>query len=252
MINPNQYSLPDDFLWGVATAAYQIEGAVNEDGRSPSIWDTFSHTPGKVLNGDTGDVACDHYHRLTSDLDLIQQLNVGAYRFSFSWPRILPSAGGPVNPKGLDFYDRLIDGCLERNLQPFATLYHWDLPQYLYDNGGWANRDTAFAFADYAALIADHFGDRLQTVTTFNEPWCSSILSFLYGIHAPGLTDLTQTLAVVHGQHLAHGLAIQAMRASKPALPLGIVFLSPCFMVDTLRLYSTICMSTYLTSKPMI
>ena len=219
----DQIQLPSSFIYGVATAAYQIEGAALEDGRTASIWDTFSHTPGKVLNGDTGDIACDHYHRLPSDLDLIQQLNVSAYRFSFSWPRLLPSAGGQVNQAGLDFYDRLIDGCLARNLQPFATLYHWDLPQYVYDKGGWVSRDTALAFADYAKLIADHFGDRLQTVTTFNEPWCSSILSYLYGVHAPGLQDLAQTFSVIHGQHLAHGLAVQAMRSSRPDLPMGIV-----------------------------
>ncbi len=219
----NQIQLPDNFVFGVATAAYQIEGAASEDGRTASIWDTFSHTPGKVLNGDTGDVACDHYHRVSSDLDLIQQLNVGAYRFSFSWSRLFPTAGGQVNQAGLDFYDRLIDGCLERNLQPFATLYHWDLPQYLYDNGGWESKETALAFANYAKFIADHFGDRLHTVVTFNEPWCSSILSYLFGVHAPGLKDLPKTLSVIHGQHIAHGLAIQAMRASKSDLPLGIV-----------------------------
>ena len=219
----DQIQLPDTFIFGVATAAYQIEGAASEDGRTASIWDTFSHTPGKVLNGDTGDVACDHYHRMDSDLDLIQQLNVGAYRFSFSWPRLFPSADGQVNLAGLDFYDRLIDGCLARNLRPFATLYHWDLPQYLYDNGGWASKDTAYAFADYAKLISDKFGDRLQTLTTFNEPWCSSILSYLFGVHAPGLKDLPKTLSVIHGQHVAHGLAVQAMRSSHADLPLGIV-----------------------------
>ncbi len=194
-----------------------------EDGRSASIWDTFSHTPGKVLSGDTGDVACDHYNRLRSDLDLIQQLNVSAYRFSFSWSRLFPSDNEQVNRAGLGFYDRLIDGCLARNLQPFATLYHWDLPQYLYDKGGWASRETAHAFANYAKFISGHFGDRLQTVTTFNEPWCSSVLSYLYGVHAPGLKDLSKTLAVIHGQHVAHGMAVQAMRSSKPNLPIGIV-----------------------------
>jgi len=203
-----QIQLPESFLFGVATAAYQIEGAATEGGRTASIWDTFSHTKGKVLN---------------SDLDLIRQLNVGAYRFSFSWSRLFPTAGGQVNQVGLDFYDRLIDGCLERGLQPFATLYHWDLPQYLYDQGGWSARQTAHAFADYAKFIAEHFGDRLQTVVTFNEPWCSSILSYLFGVHAPGLKDLPLTMSVIHGQHVAHGLAVQAMRSVAPNLPMGIV-----------------------------
>ena len=214
---------PDKFIFGVATAAYQIEGAVLEDGRGASIWDTFSHTPGKVKNGDTGDVACDHYHRWSSDLDLIQSLGVDAYRFSIAWPRLFPEGKGMLNRKGLSFYDRLIDGCLERGIQAYATLYHWDLPQVLADKGGWTNRGTSDAFAEYAATIMDHYGDRIDAIATFNEPWCSSILSHLYGVHAPGLKDLDTTLAVVHGQHRAHGLAIQAMRASRDTVALGIV-----------------------------
>lgn len=216
-------AMPSSFVLGVATAAYQIEGAAFEDGRTASIWDTFSHTPGKVKGGDTGDVACDHYHRMNDDLDLIQSLNVNAYRFSFSWPRLFPDASGKPNAAGVAFYDRLIDGCLARDLQPFATLYHWDLPQWLYDLGGWGNAEVVQAFADYASFISEHFGDRLKTVTTFNEPWCSSILSYLYGVHAPGIQNLPACLSVVHGQHLGHGLAVQAMRANRPELPIGIV-----------------------------
>lgn len=214
---------PADFVFGVATAAYQIEGAVLEDGRGASIWDTFSHTPGRVLNGDTGDVACDHYHRWASDLDLTASLGVDAYRFSIAWSRLFPSGRGQLNQRGLAFYDRLIDGCLERGLQAFPTLYHWDLPQALADKGGWKNRTTADAFAHYAETVMHHFGDRVNAVTTFNEPWCSSILSHLYGIHAPGEKNLDSALAVLHGQHVAHGLAVQAMRASREKLPLGIV-----------------------------
>lgn len=211
------------FLFGVATAAYQIEGAVLEDGRGASIWDVFSHTPGRVRNGDTGDVACDHYHRWEKDLDLIASLHANAYRFSIAWPRLYPSGGRTLNAKGLAFYDRLIDGCLQRNIKVFPTLYHWDLPQALADKGGWSNRGTADAFAEYAATVMDHFGDRIDAISTFNEPWCSAILGHLEGIHAPGEKNLDAALAVVHGQHRAHGLAIQAMRASRDSVPLGIV-----------------------------
>jgi beta-glucosidase len=168
---------PPGFLWGVATAAFQIEGATREDGRGPSIWDTFCATPGKVENGDTGEVACDHYHRWQSDLDLIKSLGVQSYRFSVAWPRILPEGRGRVNAKGLDFYDRLVDGMLERGLLPNATLYHWDLPQALQDKGGWGNRDTAYAFADYADVVTKRLGDRVTYYATFNEPWCISVLS---------------------------------------------------------------------------
>lgn len=223
----------EEFVFGAATAAYQIEGAVSADGRGQSIWDTFSHTAGNVVNNDNGDTACDHYYRWESDLDLVQSLGLKAYRFSIAWPRIFPQGGGPgdqapgvqgsVNQAGLDFYDRLIDGCLNRGIQPYATLYHWDLPQALQDNGGWTNRSTAIAFADYAKLIAQHFGDRLETLVTFNEPWCSAYLGHLYGIHAPGLTDRGAALSAVHHQHLAHGLAVQAIRSEQPALSAGIV-----------------------------
>ncbi len=220
IIHPGPF--PADFIFGVATAAYQIEGAVKEDGRKPSIWDAFSHVPGRVHNGDTGDIACDHYHRWESDLDLIQSMHLEAYRFSIAWPRVIPEGSGAVNAAGLAFYDKLIDGCLQRGLKPFATLYHWDLPIQLQGYGGWTNSQTAHAFADYAQLIARHFGDRLASITTLNEPWCSSILSYLYGIHAPGEKSIDATIAAVHQQHVGHGLAVQAMRAETTHVPLGI------------------------------
>jgi len=216
-------ALPPEFVYGVATAAYQIEGAAQIDGRGPSIWDDFSHTPGKVVNNDHGDEACDHYNRLDSDLDLISSLNVDAYRFSFSWSRVIPEGRGANNEKGLAFYDRLIDGCLERNLQPFATLYHWDLPSALQAHGGWTNRDTAYAFADYAAIMAKRFGDRLASISTFNEPWCSTVLGYIEGIHAPGIKDVSLAMKAIHHQHLGHGLAMQNIRSHAPKLPAGIV-----------------------------
>lgn len=219
---PHPGPFPEKFLWGVATAAYQIEGAHDIDGRKPSIWDAFSHMPGRVHNRDNGDVACDHYRLWESDLDLIKSLNVSAYRFSIAWPRIIPDGTGVVNDAGLAFYDRLIDGCLERGIKPFATLYHWDLPLQLQGHGGWTDAHTANAFADYASLIAKHFGDRLASVATLNEPWCSSILSYLYGIHAPGETSIDATVAAIHHQHLGHGLAVQAIRAENAELPVGI------------------------------
>ena len=221
------------FLFGVATAAYQIEGAAKADGRGASIWDTFSHTPGKVVNGDTGDIACDHYHLWESDLDLIESLGLKVYRFSIAWPRIFPTGSGTPNQAGLDFYQRLIDGCHKRGIKPFATLYHWDLPQQLQDAGGWQNRATAIAFADYAKTIAECFGDRLETLVTFNEPWCSAYLGHLYGIHAPGVKDPGVALAVVHNQHLAHGLAVKAIRALQPDLPVGIVLNAQSVYADT-------------------
>src|SRR6476469_1952150 len=168
---PAALGFPPDFLWGAATASYQIEGAVTEDGRGPSIWDTFSHTPGKTKNGDTGDVADDHYNRLQEDIALMRELGLDAYRFSVAWPRIIPAGTGAVNQAGLDFYDRLVDGLLAAGIQPFATLYHWDLPQALQDAGGWANRDTAAAFADYADVVAQRLGDRVRAWITLNEPW---------------------------------------------------------------------------------
>lgn len=216
-------ALPDDFIFGVATAAYQIEGAVHADGRGASIWDTFSHEPNRVKNGDTGDDACQHYHRLDDDLDMIAALGVDAYRFSIAWPRLFPEGAGQLNKSGLDFYERLVDGCKARNLKTFVTLYHWDLPQILQDDGGWTQRRVAEKFADYAHTVVQHLGDRIDSITTFNEPWCSAVLGNLLGVHAPGIKDLDTALSVVHGQHRAHGLAVQAMRAARSNLPTGIV-----------------------------
>lgn len=220
--NPHPGPFPEDFLFGVATAAYQIEGAHDQDGRKPSIWDAFSHMPGRTHNRDTGDMACDHYHLWESDLDLIQSMNMDSYRFSIAWPRVIPEGTGEINQAGLDFYERLIDGCLERGIKPFATLYHWDLPLQLQGHGGWTGAHTAHAFADYATLITKHLGDRLASITTLNEPWCSSILSYLFGIHAPGETSIDATVAAIHHQHLGHGLAVQAIRAENKDVPVGI------------------------------
>ncbi|MDF2444459.1 MAG: beta-glucosidase [Subtercola sp.] len=203
---------PADFTFGSATASYQIEGAFDEGGRGPSIWDTFSKTPGKVFNGDTGDVADDHYHRLDEDLDLMKSLNLQAYRFSIAWPRIQPAGRGPANQAGLDFYGRLIDGLLARGIKPVATLYHWDLPQALEDEGGWQSRSTAEAFADYARIVGEAFGDRVHTWTTMNEPWCSAYLGYGSGAHAPGIMSAEGALKAVHHLNLAHGLAVLALR----------------------------------------
>ncbi|MAO81940.1 MAG: beta-glucosidase [Nocardioides sp.] len=212
-------TFPPEFVFGAATAAYQIEGATQEDGRGPSIWDTFSRTPGKVLAGDTGDVACDHYHRWESDLDLLADMGVDAYRFSIAWPRIQPTGRGPANPAGLAFYSRLVDGLLERGIRPVATLYHWDLPQALEDAGGWPVRATAEAFAEYAAVVGGALGDRVHTWTTLNEPWCSAYLGYSQGGHAPGRTEPAAALAAVHHLNLAHGLGVQALRTNVSADP---------------------------------
>lgn len=224
---------PADFCWGVATAAYQIEGAVNEDGRGPSIWDTFSHTPGKTHNGDTGDVACDHYHRWAEDLELMSQLGIQSYRFSVAWPRVLPQGTGRVNAKGLDFYERLVDGLLARGIEPNATLYHWDLPQPLQDRGGWASRDTAHAFVDYADAVSRRLGDRVKFYATFNEPWCIAILSHEIGEHAPGFSDRRLALQVAHHVLLAHGLALPVLRQNAPRAQHGIVLnFTPSYALD--------------------
>lgn len=214
---------PEDFQWGVATSAYQIEGATREDGRGPSIWDTFSRTPGKVVEGHTGDVACDHYHRLEEDLDLLVALGVNAYRFSVAWPRVQPTGRFPLNPKGLDFYDRMLDGVCARGLQPHLTLYHWDLPQALQDEGGWAHSDTIQRFADYAEVVARRLGDRVDSIATLNEPWVVATLGHEKGIFAPGLTDRRLAMRVSHHLLMAHGLAVQALRALVPRVKLGIV-----------------------------
>ncbi|NUR98523.1 MAG: family 1 glycosylhydrolase, partial [Kribbellaceae bacterium] len=205
--------LSDRFLWGVSTASYQIEGAVGEDGRGPSIWDTFAHTEGRIANGDTGDVACDHYHRYAEDIELMAGLGVDAYRFSIAWPRVLPTGAGTVNRQGLDFYSRLVDGLLERGIDPVATLFHWDLPQALQDAGGWLNRDTAYQFADYAAVVADALGDRVRMWITLNEPVVHTVFGHAYGTHAPGLTLGFESFPTIHHQLLGHGLAVRALRS---------------------------------------
>ncbi|MCL2316816.1 MAG: GH1 family beta-glucosidase [Actinomycetia bacterium] len=205
---------PDGFTFGAATASYQIEGAVGEGGRGPSIWDTFTHTPGAVADGATGDVACDHYHRFQTDLDLLAELGVDAYRFSIAWPRIQPAGVGRANQAGLDFYSRLVDGLLALGIRPFVTLYHWDLPQALEDKGGWLDRDTAFRFADYADLVARELGDRVADWATLNEPWCIAMLGYASGVHAPGRRGPEGGLRASHHLNLAHGLAVPALRAS--------------------------------------
>jgi beta-glucosidase len=210
-------TFPAGFVWGAATAAYQIEGAVEEDGRGTSIWDTFSHTPGRVLNGDTGDVATDHYHRTTEDIAIMADVGLNAYRFSVAWPRIVPTGSGAVNQAGLDFYSRLVDGLLQNGIMPLLTLYHWDLPQPLEDAGGWANRDTASRFAEYAGVVGQALGDRVPTITTLNEPWCSAFLGYSAGVHAPGRTDNATSLAAAHHLNLAHGLGTAALRDALPS-----------------------------------
>jgi len=210
------------FVIGSATASYQIEGAVTADGRGPSIWDTFSATPGAIVNGDTGEVADDHYNRLESDLDLMADLGLEAYRFSIAWPRIQPLGSGDANQAGLEFYGRLVDGLLDRGIRPIATLYHWDLPQALEDAGGWTNRETAYRFAEYARLVASELGDRVQVWTTLNEPWCSAFLGYGSGAHAPGRTSGADALAAMHHLNLAHGLAVQVLREVVPGAEISV------------------------------
>ncbi|MFV0426827.1 MAG: GH1 family beta-glucosidase [Beutenbergiaceae bacterium] len=205
-------TFPDDFWWGSATAAYQIEGAVAQGGRTASIWDTFAHTPGKTLNGETGDIADDHYHRWREDVALMARLGLKAYRFSISWSRVQPGGSGPLNPHGVAFYRDLLDALLAAQIAPVVTLYHWDLPQELEDAGGWANRDTAYAFAQYARSMAGALGDRVHLWTTVNEPWCAAYLGYASGIHAPGRTEPGAALAAAHHLNLAHGLAARAIR----------------------------------------
>ncbi|MFG1899025.1 GH1 family beta-glucosidase [Micromonospora carbonacea] len=210
----SELRFPDNFVWGAATASYQIEGAARDDGRGPSIWDTFSRTPGKVFAGHTGDVACDHYHRYADDVALMAELGLKAYRFSIAWPRIQPDGTGPVEPRGLDFYDRLTDTLLDRGIDPIVTLYHWDLPQTLQDRGGWTNRETAEHFATYAGAVHGRLGDRIRTWTTLNEPWCSAYLGYGNGVHAPGVRDAGAAFTAVHHLLLGHGLAVRVLRAS--------------------------------------
>lgn len=210
---PSGRPFPADFLWGSATASYQVEGAAHEGGRGPSIWDTFSRTPGKVLNGDTGDVAVDHYHRLEQDVAIMADLGLQAYRFSVAWPRIQPTgASGEANAEGLAFYTELVDRLLAAGIKPVVTLYHWDLPQALEDAGGWTNRETAYRFEEYTRVVARALGDKVHLWTTLNEPWCSSFLGYGSGVHAPGVQDAAAALAAVHHLNLAHGLAVRALR----------------------------------------
>ncbi len=205
---------PEGFLWGTATSAYQIEGAAQEDGRGPSIWDDFCRVSGAIADGSDGSVACDHYHLYREDVALIRQLNLKAYRFSISWTRILPEGRGALNPKGIAFYDRLVDALLENGIRPFVTLYHWDYPSALHARGGWTVRDTAGWFADYAAAVVRALGDRVKDWITLNEPWCSAHLGYGIGVHAPGIKDMPTAYRVAHHLLLAHGAAVQAIRAT--------------------------------------
>jgi beta-glucosidase len=214
---PGRVEFPVGFWWGAATAAYQVEGAVTEHGRTPSIWDTFAATPGRVAGGDTGARATDHYHRYRQDVALMAELGLSAYRFSVSWPRVQPHGRGGENAAGSAFYDRLVDELLSAGIRPAVTLYHWDLPQELEDAGGWAVRDTAYRFADYAQLVAARLGDRVSLWCTLNEPWCSAFLGYGSGHHAPGRTDPAAALAAAHHLLLGHGLAVRALRAALPA-----------------------------------
>jgi beta-glucosidase len=213
---------PTDFAWGAATASYQIEGAVSEDARGESIWDRFAHTPGMTRNGDTGDVADDHYHRWQGDIELMRRLGLKAYRFSIAWPRIYPRGTGQVNAAGLDFYDRLVDGLLAAGIVPFVTLYHWDLPQALQDQGGWSNTATIEAFAEYAETVAERLGDRVQHWITHNEPWVVAFIGHYEGRHAPGIRDLPTALRVAHHLLVSHARAVPRLRAASPGSQVGI------------------------------
>jgi len=216
-------AFPADFVWGASTSSYQIEGAVDADGRGKSIWDIFCHTPGKVKGGDTGDVACDHYRRWPEDVEWLQRGGFSAYRFSTAWPRIMPAGAGAVEARGLDFYDRLVDGLLARGVAPWLCLYHWDLPQALQDQGGWLHRDIADKFADYARVVAKRLGDRVRHWAMFNEANVHALFGHGIGSHAPGLTGLSNMLAAIHHQNLAQGRALQALRAEHSQLRLGTV-----------------------------
>jgi beta-glucosidase len=214
--------LPADFTWGAATASYQIEGAVDEDGRGESIWDRFCATPGKVRNGESGAVACDFYHRYPGDIALMRQLGISSFRFSTAWPRILPEGRGRVNGAGLDFYDRLVDGLLESGIQPCVTLYHWDLPQPLEDRGGWPARELVDAFAEYVEVVAGRLGDRVQHWITHNEPWVVAWLGYGWGVHAPGRASEADALAAAHHLLLSHGRAVEVLRRDAPGAEVGI------------------------------
>jgi beta-glucosidase len=215
-------TFPREFTWGAATAAYQIEGATEVDGRGESIWDRFAGTPGKVANGDTGEPACEHYFRWRDDVELMRSLGLQGYRFSISWPRIQPDGRGPANAKGVDFYRRLIEGLREREIEPLVTLYHWDLPQRLQDEGGWTSRDTAERFSEYAALMFDELGDSVDSWVTHNEPWVAAFLGYAYGSKAPGLQDWRGALAASHHLLLSHGKAVSAFRSAGRGGQIGI------------------------------
>ena len=222
-------AFPKGFFWGTATASYQIEGAWNEDGKGESIWDRFAHTPGKIKNGDTGDMACDSYRRWREDIALMRAMNHNSYRFSIAWPRIQPSGSGAANAKGLDFYSRMVDGLLEAHIRPLVTLYHWDLPQALEDAGGWPNRDTAARFADYVQVMAQSLGDRVSDWILFNEPDAFVDLGHLEGTHAPGRKSLLDFLAATHVVNLAQGAGFHALKATRPSSRVGTAFsMSPC------------------------
>jgi beta-glucosidase len=223
-------SFPQGFVWGTATSSYQIEGAAHEDGRGESIWDRYTKTPANIQDGSNGDVACDHYHRWREDIALMKSLKLGAYRFSVAWPRILPVGRGRVLDKGLDFYSRLVDALLAAGITPYVTLYHWDLPQPLQDEGGWVNRATAEAFVDYADLVSRRLGDRVKKWITHNEPWCASLVSYQKGVHAPGLRDWHAALASAHHLLLSHGWAVPVIRRNSPGSEVGITLnLSPYY-----------------------
>jgi beta-glucosidase len=221
-------AFPKNFVWGVATSSYQIEGAAEADGKGPSIWDHFCRVPGAIADGSNGDVACDHYHRWAEDLDMIASLGVDAYRFSVSWPRVQPTGDGAFNDQGLDFYERLVDGLVARGIQPYLTLNHWDLPAELQKRGGWAARDTVHRFVDYAERVAQRMGDRVATITTHNEPWVVATLGHETGVFAPGIKDRAAAMQASHHLMLSHGLAVQSLRAAGCKARLGIVLnLSP-------------------------
>lgn len=216
-------AFPKEFVWGCAASAYQVEGAWNEDGKGPSIWDTFVHTPGNVVNDETGDVAVEHYHRYKEDVALMKVLGLGAYRFSVAWTRILPTGIGTLNQAGLDFYDRLVDELLKHKIEPYACLFHWDLPQALQDKGGWPNRDTAYAFADYARVVTERLSDRVNNWMTHNEPWVAAMAGYFAGEHAPGIKDVPSAFKALHHLLLSHGLAAESIRAyAKQPVKVGI------------------------------
>lgn len=226
---PSNFTFPKGFFWGAATASYQIEGAWNEDGKGESIWDRFAHTPGKIKNGDTGDVACDSYHRWQEDIALARAMNVNSYRISLSWPRIQPCGSGTANSKGMDYYSRLVDALLEARIRPFVTLYHWDLPQALEDAGGWPNRDTAARFADYVQVATRALGDRVSDWALFNEPDAFVDLGYLEGTHAPGRKSLLDFLRATHVVNLAQAEGFRALKALYPTARVGTTYwMSPC------------------------